>query len=74
LFGKGKLCCCFSEQQPRQKQGRVAFANPAFATQFCVGPMFLKPWAAVFQTACKMQQPETWTLPRSQTSSNNVCH
>jgi len=58
-----------SEQQPRQKQDKVAFANPAFATQFCVGPMFLKPWAAVFQTACQMQQPETWTLPRSQTPS-----
>jgi hypothetical protein len=31
--------------------------------------MFLKPWAAVNQTACKMQPQETWTLPRSQTAS-----
>jgi len=31
--------------------------------------MFLKLWAAVNQTTCKMQPQETWTLPRSQTAS-----
>jgi len=34
--------------------------------------MFLKPWTAVNQTACKMQPQETWTLPRSQTASKKL--
>jgi len=29
---KESYVAAFSEQQPRQKQGRVAFANPAFGT------------------------------------------
>jgi len=42
----------FSEQQPRQKQQIVAFAYPAFGTQFVWAPWSLKTWVAVNQTAC----------------------
>jgi len=41
----------FSEQQPRQKQQRVAFAYPAFGTQFVWASWSLKTWVAVNQTA-----------------------
>jgi len=63
------LFAAFSEQQPWQKQGRVAFPTPAFGTQFCVGPRQLKLWSAVNQTTCKIKTQETWTLPRYQTGS-----
>jgi len=41
----------FSEQQPWQKQLRVAFAYPAFGTQFVWVPWSLKMWVVVNQTA-----------------------
>ena len=41
----------FSEQQPQQKQLRVAFTYPAFGTQFVWAPWSLKTWIAVNQTA-----------------------
>jgi len=69
---KESYFAAFSKQQPRQEQGRVAFANPAFGTQLCVGLRCLKPWVAVNQTACKMKPQETWTLPRNQTGSKSI--
>jgi len=49
----------FSEQQPRQKQLRVAFAYPAFGTQFVWAPCSLKTWVTVNQTVETIEPQET---------------